>query len=308
MKIDKNKIEFILFRFFEKIVHFIGFKRIKFIAKPLAFLFFYLISLRKNVVLKNLQRAFPEKSEKEIKKIAFANYVSAGITFLELLYASKITADELNEIVVIDEATKTKLLDIARGKDGAVFLSGHFGNWEIVALFVGLLVNDVKPLHVIVKNQRNLFITKWLENVRTKFGNNIVVVGKNSRELLKIALNNQIIALLADQRGRKENLRVKFFGIDTPVHTGLAVIALKTKTPIVFFAATRLPDGRYGVTIDEISCEKYSENWNENVKCIMQNYMNKMEKIISKHPEQWFWMHNIWKYSSTAKTQRRKDG
>ncbi len=297
MKIDKNKIEFFFYRFFEKIVHFIGFKRIKFIAKPLAFLFFYVIPLRKNVVLKNLQRAFPNKSEKEIKKIAFANFVSAGITFLELLYASKITADELNEVVVINETTKAKLLDIARGKDGAVFLSGHYGNWEILALYVGLLVNDVKPLHIIVKNQRNVYITKWLEVTRSKFGNRIVAVGKSMRELLKIALDNQIVALLADQRGRKENLRIKFFGIDTPVHTGLAVIALKTKTPIVFFAATRLHDGRYEITVDEIFCDTLSEKWNDNVKCIMQNYMNKMEEIISKHPEQWFWMHNIWKYS-----------
>jgi len=177
LKIDKNKIEFFFFKFFEKLVHVVGLRRIKFIARPLAFFFYRVIPLRKNVVLKNLRMAFPELSGKEIKKIAYENYVNAAITFMELLYGSKITLKELNELIVIDNSTKAKLIEIAKRNTGAIFLSGHFGNWEILSLYVGSLINEIKPVHILVKRQRNRFITEWLETTRSKFGNKIVEVG-----------------------------------------------------------------------------------------------------------------------------------
>ncbi len=297
MKIDNNKIEFFFYRLFEKIVCTLGFRRIKYVAKPLAFFFFYVVPLRKDVVIGNLRRAFPEKSEKEIKKIAYENYVNAALTFLELLYASKITKEELESIIKIDKETKDKILSYAKSPHGAIFLTGHYGNWELAGLYVGALVNDIKPLHVLVKNQRNKYITDWLLRVRSKFGNRIVTVGKSSPELMNIAMNNKIVALLADQRGKEDGTRIKFFGIDTPIHTGLAVIALKTETPILFMVATRLENGMYELTAEEIGCEKFSDKWKENVVCIMQTYMSKIEEKLREHPEQWFWMHKIWKYS-----------
>ncbi len=305
MKIDKSKIEFFFFKLFERIVRAVGFKRIKYVAKPLAFVFYYLIPLRKNVVVENLKRAFPEKDEKEIEKLAFKNYVNVALTFLELLYASKITKEELEKIVHIDKRDKEKILETARRNSGAIFLTGHYGNWEIAGLFVGALVNEIKPLHVLVKNQSNKYITDWLLRVRSKFGSKIVTVGKSSKELLRIAASNQIVALLADQRGKEDGLRIKFFGIETPVHTGLAVIALKTKTPVIFMVATRREDGTYELTAEEISCAQEKTEWNENVRCIMQAYMSKIEEKLRAHPEQWFWMHKIWKYSPRKNAEQK---
>ncbi len=297
MKINTKKIEFFFFRLFEKLVHLIGFAKIKYIAKPFAYLFYYVFPIRKKVVIKNLAYAFPEKSETEIKNLAFKNYYSSALMFLEMLYLSKITQSDFEKIIEIDDETKQRLISYASDEKGTIFLTGHFGNWELVGLFVGNIVSNIKRLNVLAKRQHNEYISNWLEAMRTRTGNKVVYVGKSTKELFKIVLNKEIVALVADQRGKKEGMKIKFFGIDTPIHTGLAVIALKTKTPIVLILATRIKPGLYKLTIEELRCEKLSEKWHDNEKCLMQKYMSAMEEYIRENPEQWFWMHNIWKYS-----------
>ena len=291
--LDKNKVEFVLWKFFTKIVHKIGFKRIPKLAKLLAFIFFYLIPLRKSVVISNLKKAFPDKTGKEIKRIAFDNFVSIGITFMEIMAFQKMNSEEILSLVDVNN------LDLAKKKvdagKGTILLTAHFGNWELGALYMGLALN--KQIDVLVKKQRNRLVANWMTEIREKFTNKEVSLGISIRGLYKTLLGGGVIGIVGDQRGKKKDgIVVNFFNQPTTTFQGFAALGIKNKVPIVVVLSERLSSGKYHIDIEEINYDNLTGTLEEQIKELNQRYMTLLEKKIRKNPEQWLWMHNIWKY------------
>ena len=278
--------------FFSKSIGILPYKFLRFTSFFIGIIFYYIIPLRKKVVIENLKTAFPNLSDQEIKNLAFKNYISVAKTFIEIIKLETTSAEWILENVKIDnEEIITKHLD---KKDSVIFLTAHFGNWEFGALTFGLKFNF--SMNVLAKPQSNEYVTNFMSKVRTKFGNREIFTGSSVKDLYKALLNKESIGVVGDQRGSKEGPRVKFFNRDTAVYTGTATMALKTKSPIVTVFVSRQSDNTYIAHIDEISLENLPENQDEKVLEINQRYFNILEKTIQKYPEQWFWMHKIWKY------------
>lgn len=290
---DKNRVEFALWKFFTKVVQLIGIKRIPKLSKLLSIIFFYLIPMRKSVVITNLEKAFPNKTEKEIKTIAFNNYLSFGITFLEIMALQNMTADEILSLSEVNnlEFAKEK---IKAGK-GVILLTAHMANWELGALTIGLALNT--QINILVKKQRNRLVANWMSEVREKFTNKEVVLGASVRELYKTLLSGGVIGIVGDQRGKKESgVVVNFFNQPTVTFQGFAALGIKNKVPILVGLASRLPNGKYSLDIEEINYENLPEKLTDQITELNQRYMTILENTIRKNPEQWLWMHKIWKY------------
>lgn len=291
--LDKNKIEFVLWKLFTKIVHTIGFNNIPKFAKSLAFLFFYLIPIRKSVVISNLKKAFPDKSEKEISQIAYKNYISVGITFMEIMAFQRMTKEEILGLATVNnlELAQEKI----RNGKGVILLTAHISNWELGALFMGLVLD--KQINVLVKKQRNKYVANWMSTVREKFTNKEIPLGVSIRELYKTLITGGAVGIVGDQRGKKdEGIVVDFFNQPTVTFQGFASLGIKNKVPIIVVLGERLPNGKYLIDIEEINYDNLPEKLSDQVKELNQRYMTLLENKIRKNPEQWLWMHNIWKY------------
>jgi KDO2-lipid IV(A) lauroyltransferase len=290
---NKNKIEFALWKFFTRVVQKVGFKRIPKFANLLALIFFYIIPIRKSVVISNLKKAFPGKSDKEIKNLAFKNFVSIGITFMEIMAFQK-----MNKYEILDLATVNNL-DLAEEKikneKGVILLTAHIANWELGALFMGLALN--KQINVLVKKQRNRLVAKWMSDIREKFTNKEIPLGVSVRELYKTLIQGGIVGIVGDQRAKKDDgVVVNFFNQPTLTFQGFAALGIKNKVPILVVLAERLSNGKYFIDITEINYENLPKSTSEKIRELNQRYMNILEKKIRENPEQWLWMHNIWKY------------
>lgn len=290
---NKNNVEFALWKFIAKIVQLIGIKNIPKLSKLLATLFFYIIPIRKSVVLSNLKKAFPDKTEEEIERIAFNNYLSSGITFLEIMAFQKMSAKEILSLSKIENINLAKE-KIEAGK-GVILLTAHMGNWELGALTIGLALNE--QINVLVKKQRNRLVANWISEIREKFKNKEVLLGASVRELYKTLLNGGVVGIVGDQRGRKEDgVVVNFFNQPTVTFQGFASLGIKNKVPIIVALSSRLPNGKYYMDLEEINYENLPDNLTDQVQELNQRYMTILENKIKKYPEQWLWMHNIWKY------------
>ena len=293
LMIDKNKIEFSIWKFFTKVVHIIGIGRIPVFAKILTIIFFYFIPIRKKIVISNLTKAFPEKSKSEIKKIAFNNYMSIGITFMEIMAFREMTGDEilsLSEIYNLDIAKK-----VVNSDKGSILLTAHLGNWELGALTMGLSLNE--QINVLVKKQRNELVADWMNEVREKFTNKEVPLGASVRELYKTLMNGGIVGIVGDQRGKKEDgVTISFFNRPTVTFQGFAALGIKNKVPIVVVLNKRLPSGKYLFDIEEIKYDNLPEKLSDQLVELNQRYMTILENKIREAPEQWLWMHKIWKH------------
>ncbi|TSA25755.1 MAG: hypothetical protein D4R68_08325 [Ignavibacteriales bacterium] len=289
---NKNKIEFFFFILFSKIFKVIGLRSTRKFAKLLGSFIYYIIPIRKKIVIENLTSAFPEKSNKEIERIAKRNYQNIFLTFFEFMYYPNSNSEEIKTML------KVPNLDLMKNKmeegKGMIFLTGHFGSWEIGGLAAALLMNY--PFHVLAKPQRNPYITEWWKNTREMFGNKEIWLGVSIRQIFEVLKSNGILCVVADQRGPMDSPRVNFFGRQTAFYTGTASIILKVKCNVIMGVIIRQSDYSYKTEIEELVIDDIGKNQNDQVKEITQKYISFLEKHIRNYPEQYFWMHKIWKY------------
>ena len=288
----KNRIEYILFILFSWCFRLLGINRSRKFATILAFVFFYLIPIRKKVVFNNLKIAFPENHSQTNKKLAFNIYLSFAITLVEILYLPYIKKEKLiNEVVC---SNPELIIEKFKEGKGLILLSSHFGNWEFGAISIAMQVN--LPFSVIVKPLRNPLVYEWMNNFRTKFGNEVVPLGISIRKTYQTLKQKKVVAMVADQRGPREGVKVDFFGRKVSVYTGPAALALKTGAPLICGIAVRQKDYKYKMELVEISQKNLPAAEEDKILEISQRYTSYLEKVIRENPEQWLWMHNRWKH------------
>jgi len=288
----KNIIEYIIFRFFSFFFRLLGLNFSRRVAPVLAFIFFYFIPIRKNVVLENLKIAFPQNTLTSNKNLAFRIYKSFAITLVEIMSLPHLNKSEL--INLVNCKNPELIIEKFNEGNGVVLLSSHFGNWEYGAISIALQVQ--LPFSVVVKPLRNSLVYNWMNKGRTKFGNEVVPLGLSIRKTYQTLKEKKIVAMVADQRGPKEGVKVDFFGRKAAVYTGPAALALKTGAPIVCGIPIRDKDFRYRMLLVEIPVNDLPESEEEKIREISQRYTTYLEEVIREHPEQWLWMHKRWKY------------
>jgi Kdo2-lipid IVA lauroyltransferase/acyltransferase len=288
----KNILEYILFISLSFFVRIIGLTLSRKFANVLAFVFFYIIRIRKEVVLENLKFAFPDYTEEKIKIIAYQNFKSICITLVEILSLPWIKKEQVNNILLFDNPDL--LISKFKEGNGLIVLSGHFGNWEYLAT-LGAYILRMK-FHVVVKPQRNPYVDRWMNNYRTKWNNEVIPLGPSIRNVYSVLIKKGILAMVADQRGPEESIKLEFFGRKTSVYTGPAILSLKSNAPLIFGIAIRQEDFSYKIFINEISRDNLPEDYDEKVKMLSERILRHLESIISQYPEQWLWMHKRWKH------------
>ncbi len=262
---------------------------VKFGRRLGAFVYSY-IPLRRAIVLENLQKAFPEKSLRERKKIARRTYQNFGQTFIEFLRNPARTRKETLERVVFHN--KSVLHDALKSGAGAMLMSGHFGNWEMMACAVTALGY---PLVVIARPQRNRLVDSMINEYRQAAGIETVSLGMGVRAFLRALGQNKFVAILADQDAHREGVFVDFMGMPSSTAPGPAALALKTGAEIVFITSVLRPDGKYDAWFEKIETGDLSGVTKENIRIITQRHAHKLEEKIRRWPHHWFWMHKRWK-------------
>lgn len=288
----QNLLEYALFSLFSKIFCLAGFKRAHRFAPFLTFIFHDLLKLRRSVVMKNLAIAFPEMTECERKALCRKCYISSAKTFIEIMTIPALKYSDI-EPFISDEAVAIARRLHSRGK-GLILLTAHFGNWELAAL--GYARRIGVPIATLTQPQRNGYITDWMETARTKWGNKMLKTGNAAMTLFKALRNGEIIGVVGDQRGPEDGLRVPFFGRMSAVNEGTALLGLRAGSPILFCFMVRNEDDTFQIITREVSYDDLPESMPEKVAEVTRRHTALLEEYIRKYPDQWFWMHNRWKY------------
>jgi Kdo2-lipid IVA lauroyltransferase/acyltransferase len=288
----KDKLEYYLFLLFSYTFRITGLRFARSFATIITAFFFYILPIRKDVVQKNLKIAFPELDEGEIKKLAHNTYKNFAITLVEILYSPFITREKMSKMISFKNPEV--LIEKYREGKGVVVMSAHFSNWELGAASVGELMGV--PMHIIVQPLRNELVYDFMNRNRRKWRNETIELGAALRSAYKILKEKKALALLGDQRGPEDGLRVNFFGRQTAVYAGPASLSLKMGVPLVYGIAVRGKDYHYELSFQEVDRENLPELPEEKVKVLSERHFQFLEKMVRKYPDQWLWMHNIWKY------------
>ena len=250
------------------------------------------------LMMSGVTHAFPQKNAEEIDAIARGTYRNVVIALLEIFWFPRLTEAKLREIVSMAD---TSIMD-ARLKEGKglIMLGGHFGNWELNALAVGLLGGH--QLTIIVQEQRNKYVDAFMSKNRVMFGSKLVVMKKSPREILAALQRNEVVAMLADQSGPQEGLFVDYFGRPASTHRGPAVFSVRTGSPIVMSFILRKRDGNYEVIFEEVDTRSLTGTEDEKITELTARHVAMLEKYATLYPDHWLWMHKRWKHAPPAKT------
>jgi Kdo2-lipid IVA lauroyltransferase/acyltransferase len=249
---------------------------------------------RQSITLDNIKRAFPEKDFKWQRQVMYGSYHNLGITMVELLALKSMDDNEIKEYI---KYTNIEMInELHQQGRGVILLSGHFGNWELLAYSAGLFSG--LPVMIIVKPQKNIIADKILNSYRTQRGNSVVSMYNAAFTIFKTLKKGGVVALLADQSATKDkDIYVDFFGIPAATYESPAELALKLDVPIIMGFSVRQNDGTYLVNLEQIKHDDLQHN-KEDVIELTRRHVAALENAIRANPDHWAWQHRKWKHTT----------
>ncbi len=261
------------------------------LGEKLGGLAYGLVGTERRKALASLRTAYPEKTELEREALARACFRHLGRTLMEMVRISAFDARRHELVEWEPESRAAMNAALARGK-GVVFVTGHCGNWELLARYVAL---EGYSAAVVGKEASDPRTTKLIEGFRTS--GNLRVIWRGSqgaaKELLRALKSNSILGLLIDQDTKVQSVWVPFFGKLAKTPRAAADLALRTgATPMLGFC-TRVGPLKYRITMRTLTTPEGRDE--AAVTSLTAALTSGIEAHIRAHPEQWVWMHQRWK-------------
>ena len=286
MKIIKYFFEFIFIIIFFIIFKIIGYKNATNLGEKIGRLVGPLFRSNHKIQLnlKNSNIGNTDKDRKKITKKMWGNY---GRIFAEYMYIKKFRKNNLSKNV---EIIGEKILEEIKNKNKPViFISGHFNNFELMAMYIE---KSGIELAAIYRPLNNKFLNPIMENIRKKYicQKQIKKGISGTKEILKFFKQGTSIALMIDQRV-SEGIESNFFNRKALTTTIPAQFVKKYNCKIVPVYIERKE--KYNFRLEILDPVEFSKN--EKIEKITDKLNNILEKLIIKNPDQWIWTHNRWK-------------
>jgi Kdo2-lipid IVA lauroyltransferase/acyltransferase len=253
----------------------------------------YLLHVRlRRVGMRNLELAFPEKSIAERKRILRGVFTSLGRQLAEVCQFPKYTRENVDKVVVYDGLENYEHA-YSRGK-GVLFLTGHFGAWELSAFAHSLHGNW---LHVVMRPMDNPHLDRMIQRYRTMYGNKTVGKDDFVRGLLGAMKCGETVGILMDTNMTPpQGVFVNFFGVPACTASGLARIALRTDAAVVpGFTVWDQRLGKYRLRFDPALELIRTGDLEADIVANTQQFTKVIEDYVRNYPDQWLWVHRRWK-------------
>ncbi|RYZ38355.1 MAG: lipid A biosynthesis acyltransferase [Myxococcaceae bacterium] len=250
--------------------------------------------------LKSLARAFPDRSDAERDALARGAFRHLAAAALEV--ASTRALDAGLEALVSWPQEDRAVLEAALAKGrGVVFVSGHVGNWELLARRVA---KAGYPSQSIAKETSDPRLTALVEDFRAKGGVRSIWRGQEgaARAMLRTLRGGEILGILIDQDTKVQSVFVPFFGELAATPRAAADLALRTGAAVVVGFCQRNGEG-YRLTMEEVPAPEVTER-EAAVQALTAALSQRIEAAIRRAPEQWVWMHQRWKTRPVMEASR----
>jgi Kdo2-lipid IVA lauroyltransferase/acyltransferase len=283
---------FPLIKAFLRAVSLLPFPLLYLLSDILRFFLQYIFRYRRSVILENLRNSFPEKSQKEIRKILHTYYRNLADITLETIKLRSISPEHLRQRVNFD---KTEILNHAfQHHDNVIIALAHRGCWE----WIGQALGVVSPLtgYGITKPLNNKYFNDYMEFIRNRFNAGSTIPFRQTyRTLVRHRQEGHVAFYLiaADQTPHTDEINYwsNFLNQDTPFYLGIEKMAVSMDVPVVFLDIHRYGRGRYSVDFQIITYDPKNTASFE----IMEKYIRLLESAIINDPANWLWSHRRWK-------------
>lgn len=251
----------------------------------------HLLPFRRAVVLENLAATVGrDLPPRERRRLGRAFYAQLGTTLLE--FCGYWRLGRARTLALVDAEGAEHLDAVAGTGRGALLVSGHFGNWELLGAWLAARGHAVDFL---VKTQSNQRVDRLQNRLRARAGVGIIRSGPSVRAMVRALRTGGLVGLLGDQDAGPGGLFLDFLGQPASVFRGTAQLAWKLQVPVVTGFLVRQPDGRHRAVIGPpITVDP---SWDEAtaVRRITAEHTQRLAAMVRRYPDHYFWVHRRWK-------------
>lgn len=251
----------------------------------------YCIPEQRKLALKNMDIAFPDKSDEEKKKIVKKSLKGIAKVFIEFMWFYK-RPHLVEKYVKIPEEVKKSYFEHKDPEKSVIVIAMHWGNWELSPR--GFKLIDDLEGSVIARKLKNPMLEKMMINGREGKGLSVIHEKGAARNIVKALRNKLSIGMLVDQNTKTHQGGVfgKFFGLPVTISKTPASLARKMNTMLMVVNCKRTDDG-FEMCLKHLP-KKVDEY--ESDQELSEDILKLMEEFVRDAPEQWVWMYKRWNY------------
>ena len=242
----------------------------------------------------HLRLSFPDWPDEKIRRVAKASLRNLLYLGVEVFFTTRlITPPRWRRHVTLENQAENIRLMLER-KTPLIYVTGHFGNWEVVAYTMGALgfwtAAVARPLD-------NPYISRYVYGIRQKKGLTILDKKGVAQQAADLLERKGLLSFVADQDAGRKGCFVDFFGRKASTYKSIALLAMSYGAPILVGYGRRLDEEyHFAIGIQRII---YPHEWvgrDDPMRWITQEYTAALEQVIRTAPEQYLWTHRRWKH------------
>ena len=286
MKRLKYFVEFFLIKILFFFFRLLGYRKSSNIGEKIG-KFFGPFFRNEKIILNNLKYSSIGEDEIDRKKIVNSMWGNYGRILSEYPFLKDFRNEKLDEYIKVNGLNY--LEDLVKSKKSAIFVSGHFNNFELMAMIIEK--NGVN-LAALYRPLNNYFLNETMESIRKNYlCKKQIKKGKSgTRDIINLLKQNYSIALMIDQRV-SEGIKINFFGRDAFTTTIPAQLIKKYNLDVIPVYIERKNNLFFDVQFEK----PISFSNSIGAVQITEKLNNILERMILKNPDQWIWSHNRWR-------------
>ena len=264
--------------------------------------FFWLLvpPKRKRLAVSNILRSRITESPREAKRIAKESAVRFGGMAVSMFRFPLLSRETIQRQVVIEGKER---LDAAKAAGrGAIIAATHCGNWEMEGAALALYGY---PLLSVAMKQSNEEFDRFITEYRSIPGQT-VEYKTGVRDMLRRLKAGYFVGLLCDQDPGNTGILSPFMGQRTLTPTGPAHFSVLCKVPVFVVLIHKVGPDRYAIIVEEPVTADEGVGKKEAIQQITDRVNARLEAWIRKYPEEWFWLHNRWKWTDRLHPEEKK--
>lgn len=266
-------------------------------------LIYYLIPVRKGIILRNLDLVFGDNlsqaEKKKLCKSVYRHVLKLSIEAISLFFLSQKTLLSKTNII-----NGQYLVDLyQKSNRPIVMLTGHFGGFELSIKSLIKFSKYNMKFQILRRKIKSKLVTKYLFEKSNKGGIEVIEKGEARKLVSALTKNRDLIIFVFDQHtgDGDGSIPVEFFNVKAETSAMIAKIAKKYNAHVIPASSVRLSNNIHDIMIyDEIEWVKGDSESDELYKNTV-NYNLALENMVRKNPDQWFcWLHRRWRFNEKA--------
>ncbi|MCS7305424.1 MAG: lysophospholipid acyltransferase family protein [Thermoguttaceae bacterium] len=273
------------------------------IARTLAWLAHRVFRIRRHVIEENLCCAFPHLGPAERERLIRRMWEHLFLLVVEVAHAPR-KIHQTNWRDYIQLGGKDVLVRLLLSDRPVIIVTGHFGNFELAGVMLGLLGF---PTYTVARTLDNPYLDRFVNRFRGLSGQFIIPKKGGYDQIVQVMSAGGTMSFLADQHAGSKGCWVEFFGRPASAHKAIALLAMTYNAPMVVgYCRRRGRPLHLEMRVHAVADPQQAGPELASVKALTQWYTSRLEEFIRQWPEQYWWLHRRWRQPPSRLTQQEK--